>query len=219
MEQATLIYNPCFIDNRGTFAPLPLIFGDNRLEILKKEWLQSNISYNPKKDTFRGMHLQVEPYAQTKLVKVINGSIIDFVIDLRPESANYMRVQQFVVSPDTELYVPKGFAHGFLTTEDNTIVQYLVDNRYSVTSERTIKWDSVKEIKEVIDLSCDELIVSDKDVNGESITDFKPEGGEKLGLEWQGKTSDSISTSNIISLVSLAAILTILIALSLLNSI
>ena len=58
MEKATIIYNPVFKDDRGTFAPLPLIFGEGKLSILRKNWLQSNISVNPNKWTIRGLHYQ-----------------------------------------------------------------------------------------------------------------------------------------------------------------
>jgi dTDP-4-dehydrorhamnose 3,5-epimerase len=89
MEKSLLIYDPVFKDNRGTFAPLPLKFKDGNHPYLIKEWLQSNISVNPKKYTLRGLHYQSGEYAQTKLVKVITGNIIDFVVDLRKDSEDY----------------------------------------------------------------------------------------------------------------------------------
>ena len=169
MEHAILIYNPVFVDERGTFAPLPTVFGEGKLEILRKPWLQSNISINPNKYTLRGFHYQEEPYAQTKLVKVITGEILDFVLDLRLDSENYGKTFFFNVGPSNELYVPKGFAHGFITLEDNTVVQYLVDNDYSQPNEKCIKWDTVQEVtdyfKEISLLDVNKII-SDKDLNG-----------------------------------------------------
>jgi dTDP-4-dehydrorhamnose 3,5-epimerase len=177
MEIAQLIHNPVFVDNRGTFAPLPVIFGEGKLDILRKKWLQSNISVNPKKLTLRGLHYQSEPYSQTKLVKVITGKIIDFVVDIRVESKDFGKCFIFEVSPNTELYVPKGFAHGFITTEDNTVVQYLVDDMYHHASEGSISWESIPMIVEhlknkIEGFNPEEIIISDKDKVCQTITDY-----------------------------------------------
>lgn len=177
MEIAQLIHNPVFVDNRGTFAPLPVVFGEGKLGILRKKWLQSNLSVNPKKWTLRGLHYQSEPYSQTKLVKVITGKIIDFVVDLRIDSQDFCKCFVFEVTPNTELYVPKGFAHGFITTEDNTVVQYLVDEMYHHASEGSILWDSVPKIVENIKnkiegFNPDEILISDKDKVCQTITEY-----------------------------------------------
>jgi dTDP-4-dehydrorhamnose 3,5-epimerase len=163
MEKGFKLSNRVFIDHRGTFAPLSL----NSLE---KNWIQSNISFNPKKGTFRGLHFQVGEFAQAKLVKVITGGIIDFIVDIRPESSEYMRVYEFLVNPNEELYVPRGYAHGFLTTEENTVVQYLVDNVYSPENEGSIYWKEVSEVLNTITkyhnglLDENEIIISEKDL-------------------------------------------------------
>ena len=162
MEVGHKIESGVFVDHRGSFAPLALDF-------LGKSWIQSNISVNTTSGTFRGLHFQLGEFAQAKLVKVIHGMIIDFIVDIRPESPNYLKVQQFVVSPGEALMVPRGYAHGFLTTEDNTVVQYLVDNVYSPESEGSIYWNEFPEIRETIKeffdgkLSTDDLIISHKD--------------------------------------------------------
>jgi dTDP-4-dehydrorhamnose 3,5-epimerase len=177
MEIAELIYNPVFKDNRGTFAPLPLKFGEGKLGILQKEWLQSNLSVNPKKWTLRGLHYQSEPYAQTKLVKVITGNIIDFVVDLRVDSEDFGKCFIFEVGPNNELYVPKGFAHGFITIEDNTVVQYLVDEEYYQPKEGSISWESipliVETLKNKIDgFNPDDILISEKDKVCQTITEY-----------------------------------------------
>jgi dTDP-4-dehydrorhamnose 3,5-epimerase len=162
MELGYKLDNGVFLDNRGTFAPLAL-------DLLGKKWLQSNVSVNTTRGTFRGLHFQLGEFAQAKLVKVIHGMIIDFIVDIRPESPDYLKVQQFIVSPGEALMVPRGYAHGFLTTEDNTVVQYLVDNVYSPESEGSIYWNEFPEIRETIKeffdgkLSTDDLIISHKD--------------------------------------------------------
>ena len=162
MEIPELIKNNVFVDNRGTFAPI-------QLNTLNKKWLQSNISVNPNKYTLRGLHYQFGNSAQAKLVKVINGTILDFVIDLREFSPNYNKIEFFLMKPGDELFVPFDFAHGFITLDDNTIVQYLVDNHYDPKSERCILWSTIPEIENKIleyDKNFDKnnLLISNKDL-------------------------------------------------------
>jgi dTDP-4-dehydrorhamnose 3,5-epimerase len=163
MENGLKIKNNVFVDHRGVFAPLSL----NSLGV---KWIQSNISINPNKGTFRGLHFQKGDFAQSKLIKVINGCIIDFIVDIRLESPDYLKVFKYILLPGDELLVPKGFAHGFLTTEDNTVVQYLVDNIYSPENEGSIYWGEFNDVREVIKefmdgkLNEDLLIISDKDL-------------------------------------------------------
>lgn len=151
-----------FPDSRGVFAPLSLKVGG-------LEWIQSNVSFNPKKFTLRGLHFQVGEFAQTKLIKVINGEILDFIVDIREDSENYMMLYQYHMESGDELLVPKGFAHGFITLRDNTIVQYLVDNDYSPKSEGSIVWTNFPQIKIKIEhlvgkFDENEITISEKDL-------------------------------------------------------
>jgi dTDP-4-dehydrorhamnose 3,5-epimerase len=162
MEQPRIINNRIFYDERGSFSPLSLFE-------LDKEWKQSNISVNPKKFTLRGLHYQSGETSQAKLVKVINGRILDFVVDLRKSLRSYNNCQFFEMKGGDELIVPRGFAHGFITLEENTIVQYLVDNDYSPKTEGSLLWSSFSEIKNEIlrlDSTFDEssIIISEKDL-------------------------------------------------------
>lgn len=164
MEQPILFFNQVFTDHRGHFAPLSLT--PNKLT---NQWLQSNISFNPKRYTLRGLHFQVGDLAQAKLVKVITGMIYDFVVDIREDSPNYMKLHIFDMNEGNELYVPKGFAHGFITLKDNTIVQYLVDNTYSPKDEGSIVWTDFPELLNQFKLfdynfNPDDIIISDKDL-------------------------------------------------------
>ena len=143
MEYPQVNSNPVFLDHRGTFAPLSLNSYD-------KEWLQSNISFNPKIYTLRGLHFQVGEKAQAKLIKVITGSIVDFIVDIREDSPEYMKLYHYDMNSGDELLVPRGFAHGFMTTSFNTIVQYLVDNDYSPESEGSIYWREIDGLYEVL---------------------------------------------------------------------
>ena len=173
MEQPQLLRNPIFIDNRGVFAPLTFE-KKNDVEYVNKTWIQSNLSVNPNKWTIRGLHYQKEPFAQSKLVKVITGRIIDFVVDIRTDSEDLGKCYVYDVKPDYELYVPKGFAHGFMTLEYNTIVQYLVDEKYSKESEGSIFWESVEEIKNALPVTFKKEFskISEKDVNCETLEEF-----------------------------------------------
>lgn len=105
--------------------------------------VQSNISFNKKKGTLRGMHFQVHPHEETKLVRCTKGAVYDVIIDLRPKSKTYK--QWFGVELTEEnhrmIYVPEKFAHGYLTLEDNSEVNYLVTEFYSPGFEGGIRWN------------------------------------------------------------------------------
>jgi dTDP-4-dehydrorhamnose 3,5-epimerase len=160
MEKAILFDSGTFLDNRGSFTPLSL-------ELFDKKWLQSNISVNDKRNTFRGLHFQKGEFAQAKLLKVIHGEIIDYIVDLREDSEDYMKLQEFRLTRNNALLVPRGFAHGFITKEKNTIVQYLVDNVYNKESEGTLFWREVPELYKK--LKGKDLIISEKDSPNEII--------------------------------------------------
>ena len=162
MERVHFIENRAFRDNRGVFCPLDL-------SKLDKNWIQSNISVNPKKFTLRGLHFQKNEYAQAKLIKVISGRILDFVVDLRTVSDDYNKVFFFDIKEGDEIYVPRYFAHGFITIQENTIVQYLVDNDYNPKTEGSLLWSSFPEIKnEILKLDStfdiSNIIISEKDL-------------------------------------------------------
>ena len=137
-EEPKLTKSGVFSDDRGTFFPL---------SIEDPRWLQSNVSIS-KKWTFRGLHHQLGETAQSKLVTVIKGRILDFVVDLREGS--FKEAYFFNMLPGDQLYVPKGFAHGFLALDEDTIIQYLVDNVYSPTTEISFDWKSIEMVKELI---------------------------------------------------------------------
>ena len=166
MEQPELITCNVYNDNRGKFAPLSLSYKGKG--VLDKKWIQSNLSISMSKNTIRGLHFQNGEFAQSKLVKVVRGKVLDFIVDLRPESLYHMNVKFYELDDSVELYVPKGFAHGFITLTDNTIVQYLVDNDYSPENEGCLNWEELPIIKEEIefvfpDFNPDEVVISDKD--------------------------------------------------------
>lgn len=160
MEKATKIKKNIFFDDRGSFNPLSL-------RLLDKVWVQSNVSFNPNRWTLRGLHFQNGWWSQAKLIKVINGKILDFVIDMRNGSNN--KIDFFEMEPGDEIFVPKGYAHGFITLEENTVVQYLVDNDYKPESEGNLVWLNFPEIEEKIktiepSFNKKMVIISDKDL-------------------------------------------------------
>ncbi|HWA33087.1 MAG TPA: dTDP-4-dehydrorhamnose 3,5-epimerase family protein [Cyclobacteriaceae bacterium] len=112
-------------DERGSFARSFCLqeFAEHGLQA---SIVQCSYSFNKKKGTFRGMHYQVAPYAEDKIVSCTHGAILDFIVDLRVGSKTFGQCEQFELSEagGTILYVPKSFAHGFLTLTDNSQVFY-----------------------------------------------------------------------------------------------
>ncbi len=125
---------------------------------------QANVSYNKSRGTLRGMHYQLTPYEETKLVRCTRGAIYDVIIDLRPDSSTY--TQWFGVELTAEnykmLYVPENFGHGFQTLKDDTEVTYQVSQFYTPGSERGIRWDDPAF---GIDWPLAVQVISDKDKN------------------------------------------------------
>ena len=127
-------------DQRGFFSRL---WCKKELEAmnLNADVVQSNISYNKKKGTLRGLHFQKAPYEETKYVRCTKGSIYDVVVDLRPDSPTFKQWFGVELSEEnaTMLYVPKGFAHGYLALEDHTEVTYFVTQFYNSEAESGVR--------------------------------------------------------------------------------
>ena len=105
--------------------------------------VQANLSSNPSRGTLRGMHYQLPPHEETKLVRCTRGSIVDVIVDLREESPTYKQWLAVELTADSYrmLFVPGRFAHGFLTLEDNTDVAYQVSAKYTPGAERGLRWN------------------------------------------------------------------------------
>jgi dTDP-4-dehydrorhamnose 3,5-epimerase len=110
---------------------------------LVTDWVQESLSHNLRRGTLRGMHWQAGEHAETKLVRCERGAIYDVIIDLRPDSPSYR--QHFGIELTAEngvqLYIPKGFAHGFITLEDNTTVGYHMDTFFEPTAARGLRYN------------------------------------------------------------------------------
>ena len=150
-------------DSRGYFLES---FRVDKLEDFlgyKINFCQDNESKSSK-GVLRGLHYQLAPYAQTKLIRVIKGKVLDVAVDIRKESPTFGKHIAIELSSENkkQLLVPRGFAHGFVVLEENTIFSYKVDNYYSSISDRGILFsDEDLDINWILDKS--ELILSQKD--------------------------------------------------------
>ena len=143
LKGAYIIEVEPFEDERGSFART---FCREEFEThgLNSFIAQCNISHNRKKGTLRGMHYQIAPHAEAKLVTCIAGSIYDVIIDLRPDSitcCRWVAVELSARDPRNLIYIPEGFAHGFQTLEDDTEVFYQMSHSYVPQSARGVRWD------------------------------------------------------------------------------
>ena len=152
-----------FGDSRGWFSESynKSVFIKNKVKI---EFVQDNHSYSANKGVLRGLHFQNNPFAQTKLVRCTKGKIWDVAVDLRKSSPTYLKWYGLELTAENHkmLFVPQGFAHGFVTLEDHTEVQYKVDNVYDKPSDRSIRFDDPQI---AIEWPISDVILSDKDKN------------------------------------------------------
>lgn len=131
-----------FGDDRGYFSPYFIQEDLDKLGIKFERVVQANRSKSSK-GVVRGLHFQKDPKCQAKIVEVINGAAIDVVVDIREGSPTYGQHTAVLLTPDNnrQLFVPRGYAHGFISLEDNTIFQYLIDNDYAPSMEGGILWN------------------------------------------------------------------------------
>jgi dTDP-4-dehydrorhamnose 3,5-epimerase len=159
-----------FGDNRGWFVESynQRVFSNHGISI---EFKQDNHSLSKEKGVLRGLHFQNNPYAQTKLVRCTRGKIWDVAVDLRKSSATYLKWFGIELTRENHkmLFIPQGFAHGFITLEENTEVQYKVDNFYDLNTDRSIKYDD-PDIG--IKWPLDDVVLSEKDKRAPYLKDL-----------------------------------------------
>lgn len=146
-------------DSRGFFSEIYVSKTFEELGL--PEFVQDNLSLSAK-NVVRGLHWQESPHAQGKLVTCLSGSIIDFIVDIRPESPTYLSQLEIPLggrSP-ASAWVPSGFAHGFVSLEENTLVTYKVTNFWNKESERGINPFQMKYFE---NLNTSEFVISEKD--------------------------------------------------------
>ncbi|MFK7757195.1 MAG: dTDP-4-dehydrorhamnose 3,5-epimerase [Flavobacteriales bacterium] len=167
----------------GTFLCTPRIFKDERGSFLESynhkqfcigigrelEFVQDNHSIS-KKGVFRGLHFQNPPFTQDKLVRVTKGAVLDVFLDLRKNSPTYGVCDSVKLTAESfsSLFIPAGFAHGFLALEEETHFLYKCSAYYAPSHEATIDYRTVKQLN----LPSQDLILNNKDLNGEDFTSF-----------------------------------------------
>lgn len=142
IADVVLIKTERFSDHRGYFMETYSREPFARAGI-DTEFVQDNQSLSVAVGTLRGLHFQRAPVEQAKLVRVLQGSIFDVAVDIRPQSPTYRRWCGWTLTADggEQLFIPRGFAHGFITLEANTIVSYKVDAPYARETEGGIRWN------------------------------------------------------------------------------
>lgn len=168
---------------KGVFIIEPQVFGDNRgwfMETWSKvkmegaglnfDFVQDNHSYSAQKGTLRGLHYQLNPMSQAKIVRCTRGTILDVAVDIRKNSPQFAQWTSAILSAENkkQFLIPRGFAHGFLTLSDDVEIQYKADNYYAPHLDGNIRWDD-PQIK--IDWPFEPSILSDKDKNAPTLAD------------------------------------------------
>ena len=152
-------------DQRGYFMES---FSERDFEAatgLNVRFVQDNESRS-KRGVLRGLHFQREPYEQAKLVRVVQGRVLDVAVDIRPGSATFGRYVAVELSADNhrQLFIPKGFAHGYVVLEEDTVFQYKCDEYYHPESEDGIAWND-PQIGIEWGVEESEVVISQKDMN------------------------------------------------------
>lgn len=158
-------------DYRGFFARTYCVkeFADHGLST---EISQCNISYSRHKYTVRGMHYQIHPYEEVKLVRCVKGRVIDSIVDLRRDSPTFGKYFSVELSDENyrALYVPENFAHGYMTLSDDVVFTYQVSRAYAPNSERILRWNDPD-----VNIQwphAENVTISDKDKNAQLWRDF-----------------------------------------------
>lgn len=143
LEGLIVVTPDIFNDNRGYFFES---YQEDRYTALGIPHLVQDNESVSMKDVLRGLHYQTKPYAQGKLIRVIRGSILDVAVDIRPMSKTYGKYFKILLSAENkkQFWIPAGFAHGFLSLEDNTCVAYKCSSYYKSESEHTLAWDDAE---------------------------------------------------------------------------
>lgn len=158
---ADVVYNMTITQSatlKGVWQIEPKIFGDSRGYFVETysqremehagapviNWVQDNASLSAK-GVLRGLHFQLPPYAQTKMVGVSMGEVMDVIVDIRPDSLTFGQHQSSILSAEKQnrVLVPYGFAHAYIVTSDTAIFTYKCDNYYAPELAKIIRWDSL----------------------------------------------------------------------------
>lgn len=172
IPEVKLVTPPRFGDDRGFFSET---YNAQRFKDagIDADFVQDNHSLSAQKGTVRGLHFQAPPFAQAKLVRVLRGSILDVAVDVRKGSPTYGKWVSAELSAQNgvQIYIPRGFLHGFATLEPDTEIAYKVDNYYSRECDGAVFWNDPAL---AIDwgIPADEAMLSEKDARAQSFADF-----------------------------------------------
>ena len=168
IEDVIIVEPKVFCDHRGWFTET---YSKGKFKELgiDIDFVQDNHSFSAHKGTLRGFHFQLDPKAQTKLVRCTKGKILDVAVDIRKGSPTYKKWVAVKLTEENrkQLLIPKGFAHGFVTLIDNVEVQYKVDEYYSPENDRSIRYDD-PEIN--VDWGVAKTILSEKDLKAPTLS-------------------------------------------------
>lgn len=173
MPGVALIQTQTFGDSRGSFTET-----FNRAKMaglgIDYEFVQDNESVSANVGTIRGIHLQLAPHAQGKLMRVLRGSVLDVAIDLRPDSTTFVEhCTVTLTSGDGRVFwIPPGFGHAFCTLEPNTVVVYKVTSLYAPESDRSVRWNDARLAIEW-PVSDADAVLSDKDATAPLLADIE----------------------------------------------
>ena len=172
LKDAYIIDLKKIADERGFFARAYCQneFAEHGIQL---NWVQANQAFSKKRRTLRGLHFQEAPYAEAKLMRCIRGAMFDVIVDLRPESPSYLQWLGVELTADNRraLLVPEGFAHGYLTLEDNTEAFYPTSQFYTPGAEGGVRWnDPAFGIEWPF---TDDLIITEKDQSWPNYTPAK----------------------------------------------
>ncbi len=145
LSGAFIIELESFVDDRGSFTRT-FCANEFKKYNLETNFVQCSASSNKKKHTLRGMHYQGEPYEEVKLVRCTQGRVLDIIVDIRPKSPTYLNHFSIELTATNHkcLYVPKGFAHGFLTLEDDSEIFYHMSEFYRSENYCGMRWNDPK---------------------------------------------------------------------------
>lgn len=176
-----LITPDVFLDNRGYF------FESYNLQKYTDvpDFIQ-DIESKSNKNVLRGLHYQIPPFAQGKLIRVSSGKILDVMVDIRCDSSTFGQYFSIELSEynKKQVYIPPGFAHGFITISNEAIIQYKCTNFYNKESERGIMWD---DSDLAIDWNTTNPIISDKDKNHKRFKEIREEIKSFSSEKWKRK--------------------------------
>jgi dTDP-4-dehydrorhamnose 3,5-epimerase len=160
-------------DNRGHFAR---VFCGEEFSAfgLDLTVAQASLSFNAKRGTLRGLHFQYPPAAETKYVRCVKGAVFDVIVDLRPESSTYLDHLSVHLSAENGrgLYIPKRFAHGFVTLEENTELSYLIGASHAPNAEGGIRYD---DRMLGVEWPLPAHVISERDMAWKPISEVEPE--------------------------------------------